>query len=140
MPTSGYFPFTEVCTFSTSPYVGRHPTSPGPYCFHFNSGATIPSPASPHVMDRGTTPRDEGKLRYKPGLPGRISNPGPAGGVPNRTGWGSRWRCCPHEIPQMSNDGITMRVRGALKPPAPCAHRAGRTGHELRARQPRQKT
>ena len=33
---------------------------PGPYCFHFNSGATIPNPAGPHVADRGTTPRYEG--------------------------------------------------------------------------------
>ena len=39
----------------------------------------------------------------------------------------------------MSNDGITTRVRGALKPLAPCAHRAGRAGHELRAGQPLQK-
>ena len=33
---------------------------PGPYCFHFSSGATIPNPAGPHVADRGTTPRYEG--------------------------------------------------------------------------------
>ena len=39
----------------------------------------------------------------------------------------------------MSNDGITTRVRGALKPLAPCAHKAGRVGHELRAGQPLQK-
>ena len=33
--------------------------SPGPYCFHFSSGATIPNPAGPHVADRGTNPRYE---------------------------------------------------------------------------------
>ena len=33
---------------------------PGPYCFHFSSGVTIPNPAGSHVADRGTTPRYEG--------------------------------------------------------------------------------
>ena len=33
---------------------------PGPYCFHFSSGATIPNPAGRHVADRGTIPRYEG--------------------------------------------------------------------------------
>ena len=34
--------------------------APGPYCFHFSSGANIPNPAGLHVADRGTTPRYEG--------------------------------------------------------------------------------
>ena len=29
---------------------------PGPYCSHFSSGVTIPNPAGPHMVDRGTTP------------------------------------------------------------------------------------
>ena len=34
----------------------------------------------------------------------------------------------------MSNDGITTQVRGALKPLAPCAHRAGRANLPLWSR------
>ena len=55
----------------------------------------------------------------------------------------------PTEIPQVSYDGFIMRSRGALKPLAPgwdprrnnppCAHRAGRMGHELRVRYPEKK-
>ena len=49
-------------------------------------------------------------------------------------GWGGAagGTAVPIEILQVSNDGITMRVRGALQPLAPCVHRAGRMGHELR--------
>ena len=40
--------------------LGLNLHDPGPYCFHFSSGATIPNPVGPHVADRGTTPRYEG--------------------------------------------------------------------------------
>ena len=46
-------------------------------------------------------------------------------------GGGAGGTAVPAETLQMSNDGITMLMKGALKPLPPCAHRAGRTGHEL---------
>ena len=56
-------------------------------------GANIPNQAGPRVADRGEAFRYGGKLRNKPGLPGRISSPGPTDDDPTRTGRVDRRHC-----------------------------------------------
>ena len=105
-------------------------------CFKFNSEATIPNLAGPHMADRatnpsyegllqymsGTTPRNEGWLQCKPGLPGPINSPEPTDGVPSRMGQGSRWHHCSQwKTPNVQWQDHFASKRRAITYSPPCS-------------------
>ena len=104
------------------------------------------------MADSDTAFRYGGSLlyNYKPGLPSRRSSPGPTGGVPNKTGWGNRWHCCPHWntpcVQRREHYASKSRVIssslgvGPLEKQSPLCSQGRSLGQELMVRLPRKKT